>query len=370
MSWWQATSLELECFPAVPEQIARAWDSADEYLMDHLGRDTPTLLFNDRYGALACALQQPVCWLDSACAHQSSINNRQRNGLDQTDARWINTPQQLQDSDISQVIIRLPKNFEQLRYWLQLCREHLDSQTTIYLAGMAKHIPVRWLNWLEQHCAHYQQLPVKRKARLLQVRHLANDPGLRLWQEYQVGPLNIQSLPGVFSRSSLDPGAEFLLHTLSSPDTITQARLPDFTGRLCDLGCGNGILGLWLKQRHPELQVIQTDDYLPAVESAQQNAQNANVDIACRHGHSLSAVSELLDWVVCNPPFHDGHKQLNNIASDMFNDSARQLKPHGNLLVVANRHLRYPPLLKRLFARVQRISSDQRFVIFWCQSPR
>ncbi|MDP2608524.1 MULTISPECIES: methyltransferase [unclassified Oceanobacter] len=366
MAWWQATSLQLACFPAVPEQIARPWDSADEYLLDHLDRDAPTLLFNDRYGALSCALTQPVSWLDSACAQRASRDNRQRNSLELADEHWIHEASHLQNSQVQQVVIRLPKNFEQLRYWLQLCHQHLDHKTPLYLAGMAKHIPVRWLNWLEQHSAEYRQMPIQRKARLLQIRLPVSDPGLRTWQGYTVGQLNIQALPGVFSRSNLDPGTAFLLHTLED----TRLALPTFSGRLCDLGCGNGVLGLWLKQRQPELQLIQTDDYLPAVISAQHNAANAGLEVSCYHGHSLNTIREPLDWVVCNPPFHDGHKQLNNIANDMFRDAARQLQPDGNLLVVANRHLNYPPLLKRLFSQVQRISADQRFVIFWCQTPK
>ncbi len=80
----------------------------------------------------------------------------------------------------------------------------------------------------------------------------------------------------------------------------------------------------------------------------------------------LSSVEETLDTVICNPPFHDGHKQLTSIAESMFHESFHQLRSGGELLVVANRHLPYTKVLKRLFRNVELISDDKRFNIYRC----
>ena len=50
----------------------------------------------------------------------------------------------------------------------------------------------------------------------------------------------------------------------------------------------------------------------------------------------------------------------------MFHESFHQLRSGGELLVVANRHLPYIKVLKRLFRNVELISDDKRFNIYRC----
>jgi 16S rRNA (guanine1207-N2)-methyltransferase/23S rRNA (guanine1835-N2)-methyltransferase len=224
---------------------------------------------------------------------------------------------------------------------------------------MAKHIPVALLNWLEAHSEDYIQHPITRKARLMTLRGLSRFTGLvDIWQGYQYQGMSVEALPGVFGRQQLDPGAAVLL-----------AHLPaDAEGTVCDLGCGNGILSLALSHQIPGARIIATDDSELAVLSARRNATaNALKNIEVRQGNALSGVTETLDWILCNPPFHDGHKELTNIAQLMFRDAARQLSPTGTLLVIANRHLPYQPMLKRLFRSVRVISGDKRFSLYRCQ---
>ena len=355
MPLWQHKHLHLECFPAVPEHVSLPWDSADEYLADALTDGTSTLLLNDRYGALSCALPAAHSWADSYCAAIATRDNRVRNSLPNRER--LNWPDLPSLQGIREVGLRIPKNNEQLQDQLRLIARHWP-EATVKLAGMAKHIPVSLLNWLEANADDYRQHPIVRKARLIEIRGLtafaskSND-----WKGYTQGDLRIEALPGVFCRNQLDPGAAVMLQHLP-------AQMP---GVIFDLGCGNGILSLTIARRNPQSVIIATDDSELATLSVTHNASAAGVTIDVRHGNILSAVSGNADWIVCNPPFHDGHKELTNIAAAMFREARAQLNTDGHLLVVANRHLPYLPMLRKLFRKVDTVSSDKRFCVFDCR---
>lgn len=358
MSYWPETQLTLECFPRLPEHVSMPWDAADSFLSRQLDRHAETLIINDRHGALACSFKQHQSWCDSACAIAARINNLQNNFpadeiqaacTDNSNIDWI---------QVKQVAIKIPKNFDQLKYWLHHCQNNLPDNTPIYLAGMAKHIPVSWLNWLETHCGQYHQSRIEKKARLLTLSKL-HIPAPKK-SGYRNDSLKLDATPGVFSGNKLDIGSRVILPYLTVIDQ----------GTVCDLGCGNGLLGLTIKQNQPHCRVIATDDSYVATQSAMSNAKTNQLEIEVRHGNCLAAVSEQLDWVVCNPPYHDGHKELTNIAINMFRESQQRLSKDGQMLIVANRHLPYQKELTRLFKHVDSIHKDNKFTIFHCKFPK
>lgn len=318
--------------------------------------DAPDLLINDRYGVLQCAFPDAMVWADSASAQASAERNLQANGLLQGGAViW-------QEDDLptaaTLVFIKVPKQLELLQFWLQQCQQRLPQNTRYVLSGMVKHWPVSWLQWLEQHASSYQQSQVQKKARQVEITLTAALPAPARWRGYHSpDQLRFDALPGVFAREQLDIGSRVLLDL---PD-------PGFGGVLCDLGCGNGLLGLTLAHRHQIEQLILTDDSFLAVRSARHNAAQLGINADVRHGDGLSAVTETLDWVVCNPPFHDGHRQLTNIAERMFEESRQRLATDGKLLVIANRHLPYLPLLKKEFRQVRSLGADARFSLYLSQ---
>lgn len=353
MPVWQHTGLTLDCYPKVPAHVSLPWDAADEYLLEQCNHSSSvsTLLLNDRHGALSCALPHTASYNDSASGRIATQRNRALNSL--PDAHIVDSLQAAE-----QILVKIPKNWEQLLDQLALITA-LAPTATVYLAGMAKHIPVSWLQWLEKNASRYTQYKIMRKARLIELTpsNLMTTSNDRFKGYKSDSGLNLSALPGVFARLQMDIGSRVMLEHLPK----------DMTGTVCDLGCGNGLLALSIKQKHPETRVIATDDSLLAVESARRNAEANDLSIDVRHGNILQAVEESLDWVVCNPPFHDGHKQLTNIADAMFLQSQQQLKSNGTLLVIANRHLPYQAKLKSLFGSVHSLSSDKRFVVYECR---
>ena len=64
---------------------------------------------------------------------------------------------------------------------------------------------------------------------------------------------------GVFSRDGLDRGTEVLLEAL-----------PPLEGRVLDLGCGWGAVGVALGAKYPGLDIVMTDINARAVDLARQ----------------------------------------------------------------------------------------------------
>ena len=356
MPQWQTTGLSLQCYPQLPEHVSLPWDAADDYLLSESDKAAFSLILNDRHGALATALPGNLWWSDSFCAGVATQQNCDRNGV--IPPEILSSPNlEKADTEVGQVLIRIPKQKEQLAEQLFHIASRLP-RAQVLLAGMAKHIPIPLLNWLEATADQYEQLPVVRKARLIRIsgleKFLTSRPGFR---SYSINQLQFSAPPGVFCGDRPDPGALVMLKYLPA----------DTKGIICDLGCGNGILAMHLARANPQAAIIATDDSALAVSAARMNAEDNNIKLDVRHGNVLSAVPESLDLVVCNPPFHDGHKQLTSIAEEMFRQSRERLSQNGRMLVVANRHLPYTKTLKRLFRQTSLISDDRRFNIYDCR---
>ncbi len=368
-------SLELDCYPKVSSNIQQPWDAADLYLLESADFGQYPAIINDQWGALSCYLQQqdkqPInalyCWSDSFCSQQAIKNN-----LNKLLSNSAQTPALLdQESptfpkDTDSIWIQCPKSFDQLHWWLQLAQQQLGSGVRVYIAGMAKHIPVKWLKWLENHNSEYQQLPIKKKARLMTFKLGDNLPALNVLKSYtDLYEKEVSALPGVFSRDHMDIGSRFFIHQLSQLE---------LKGTVIDLGCGNGLLSLACLQQqkqHSDLQLILCDDSSLALSSAKQNLIARNYhDGQYLHTDALLNVTELADTILCNPPFHSGNRISTAAAERMFRQARKQLKKEGQLLVIANRHLPYAPILKKNFNKIKTLASDSKFVVYQCREAK
>ena len=139
-----------------------------------------------------------------------------------------------------------------------------------------------------------------------------------------------------------------------------------------DLGCGNGVLGAIISRKQPACHVLLTDESQLAVESAKLTfEQNGLTNGQFNHTDVLQGVtSNNFSHIVCNPPFHQQNVQTISKAKNMFKQSAKCLIPSGELRVVANRHLKYLPILKSYFSDVQPISNNHKFTVWLAKNPK
>jgi len=359
----------LRRLPLRKHELLRAWDAADEYLLQHLAEsenpadDAKLVILNDSFGALATALHrwQPTAISDSYLSQQSTRENLQLNAIAADSVQLLDSLS-LPDAGIDYLLIKIPKTLALLEYQLHRLRPLLNPGCKIIAAGMVKNLPPTTWKLLERLIGPTVPSPAQKKARLI---FASLQPNLALPsnpypQRYclENSDYVISNHANVFSRESLDIGTRLLLQHLQPTAAASD---------VIDLGCGNGVVGLMLARNLPEARLSFVDESFMAVASARENFQAA-------FGESRQAqfivgdclndfVSASADYIVCNPPFHQQHTVGDQIAWQMFQQAHRVLRPGGELRIIGNRHLNYHLSLKKLFGNWQSVAANSKFVI-------
>lgn len=166
-------------------------------------------------------------------------------------------------------------------------------------------------------------------------------PGLGLWTQ-----------PGVFSWDRIDPGSALLLSTL-----------PPLAGRGADLGCGIGVIARTVLQEPKVSEIHLVDLDRRAIEAARRNIEDPRAHL---HWADVRTAPELekLDFVVCNPPFHDGGAEDRALGQSFIRRARAMLRTGGALWMVANRHLPYEGVLGEAFARVTRQADGAGYKVY------
>ena len=159
------------------------------------------------------------------------------------------------------------------------------------------------------------------------------------------------SQPGVFSWDRLDPGTALLLRAL-----------PALNGAGADLGCGVGYLAKTVLASPGVQRLMLIDIDRRAVEAARRNVDDPRVELRWAdvtgpdgpHAGPDGPGPTLgdLDFIVTNPPFHDGGAEDRELGQAFIRRAAGALRRGGALWLVANRHLPYEAALGSQFKRV------------------
>ena len=151
--------------------------------------------------------------------------------------------------------------------------------------------------------------------------------------------LGLWSQPGVFSWDRIDPGSALLAQTF-----------PALTGAGADLGCGVGYLAHKVLAGAKVTSLALIDIDRRAVEAARRNVEDPRATFAWADLRLVDSMPEGLDFVVMNPPFHDGGAEDKALGQAFIRGAARMLRKGGRCWLVANRHLPYEAVLTEAFA--------------------
>lgn len=399
-------SFALARVPRAGKRPLRAWDAADEYVLDHLAEvahsteaGTPNVLvIGDSFGALTCGLWawNPTVVCESAAGRQAIAEN-----LERTLAAGVGSPDQtaVSERDVTKagvlsvldladgagdepfdvVVIKIPKATPHLVEILHIVRPLVTASTHVIGAAMSKHIHTSTIDAFEKILGPTSTSLAKKKARLVHVtpdadRQPRPNPWPKTWKAHGH---TLTNHGGGFSPNKLDPGTSLLLDSVRSieeflPDPVTATGDPF---HVVDLGCGNGVIGLamstLLSQFGVSHQVSAVDDSALAIRAAgvswdsSPDPAGADRTIELHHAHRLVNVLDdaSADLVVVNPPFHEDRVLGDETAWSMFVDAHKVLRPGGHLIVVGNRHLAYHAKLKKIFGGVDNLGSNAKFVV-------
>ena len=158
---------------------------------------------------------------------------------------------------------------------------------------------------------------------------------------------------GVFSKGELDDGTAYLL-----------GALPPLHGRVLDLGCGWGPVGVILGRRYPEISLVMSDVNERALALAKDNLEAngvKNAETVLSDG--LEKIEGRFDFIVTNPPIRAGKQVIYRL----FDESLARLNEGGRLFIVIRRQQGAESALKYLEkANARVIEKKKGFWIIEC----
>nr|MBF0681519.1 class I SAM-dependent methyltransferase [Pseudomonas sp.] len=266
------------------------------------------------------------------------------------------------EAEFDRAVLFLPKSRELTDYLLNALAARLEGRP-LYLVGEKRAGVERAAKQLAafgqarkldsaRHCQLWQVV-VKQAPQAPDLQALAK----RFSLDLPDGPLQVISLPGVFSHGRLDRGSAMLLEHLDG--------LPE--GRLLDFGCGAGIIGAVLKRRYPQSEVLMLDVDAFAVASSRLTLGANGLDATVISGDGIEAAPEELAAIISNPPFHQGVHTHYQASETLIERAALHLVPHGELRLVANSFLRYPPLIEAHLGSCETLASEDGFRVYRAQ---
>lgn len=147
-------------------------------------------------------------------------------------------------------------------------------------------------------------------------------PGKRQVIRFQVGKVELEFITdrGVFSRQRVDYGSDLLIRSL-----------PPLSGRVLDLGCGYGAIGIALASLNPSVRVTLADVNRRALALARENLAANGVEAGqVVESDGFANLEGQFSAIVTNPPIRAGKELVYRLFEQSFN----HLAPGGWLYVV------------------------------------
>ena len=168
----------------------------------------------------------------------------------------------------------------------------------------------------------------------------------------QIAENGLWTQPGVFSWDRLDAGTNALLQVL-----------PEFSGAGADFGAGVGLLALNVlaSKKVTKLTLVELDRR--ALDAARRNVGDPRAAFVWRDVRHDVGLKDL-DFVVSNPPFHEGGGEDKALGQAFIRSAAQALRKGGALWIVANRHLPYEAILAESFAKVRLVGEGGGYKVF------
>lgn len=162
------------------------------------------------------------------------------------------------------------------------------------------------------------------------------------------------SVPGVFNHGALDVGTAVLLNNAPS---ISK-------GKVLDFACGAGIIATYLGLKQPELEFVCSDVSALATYATEQTLALNHLKGQTVLSDGLANINGKFDLIISNPPFHTGIATDYTIAEAFLSSAKQHLSKQGQLTIVANSFLKYPPILEAQFGQYSTDYKNTKFAVY------
>ncbi|MDD4779735.1 MAG: methyltransferase [Tissierellia bacterium] len=162
----------------------------------------------------------------------------------------------------------------------------------------------------------------------------------------------------VFSKNGVDFGSMLLIETVLNENK-------DFAGKILDMGCGYGPIGISIAKLIDKSFVTMADINERAIELANMNAIENKVQdkIKIINSPSFGNINENYDIIVTNPPIRAGK----NIVFSFYEGAYEHLNIGGKLYVVIQKKQGAPSTkdkLISLFGNCESVNKKSGYFIF------
>ena len=146
--------------------------------------------------------------------------------------------------------------------------------------------------------------------------------------------LTLFSDNGVFAKNGLDFGSSLLIETFKNPD---------IEGKLLDLGCGNGVIGIVMNKAYNR-EAVLVDINMRAISLAEKNIEKNNANCKAINTNVLEGISDSFACILTNPPIRAGKVVVYSFFTEAFN----HLKINGELWFVMRRNHGVESAIKKI----------------------
>jgi 16S rRNA (guanine1207-N2)-methyltransferase len=358
----------LKRYPSFKRDSLRAWDAADEYMLQYISDENiieggnRLLVMNDSSGALALALAdfKPQLLSDSLLSQIATKENLRNNSIEIAQVDFLQTLQ-VPQCDIKVLLFKVPKTLSLLEDELYRIRPYLAPDARIIGAGMTRDIHTSTLEICERILGNTETSRAKKKARLIfcKLNELIGNLQSSYPTRYTLEGTDwvLVNHANVFSRTRLDNASRLLMEHIGASVK---------NRKIADLCCGNGVLGLVAGVRNPNAEVLFFDESFMALASVVENIEQIIPEQStCVIGADGlgERSSNSLDLVICNPPFHSNKSIDKTVPWRLFNQAHQALRSGGELLIVGHISLRHDLKLRHIFGNCSQLGARGRFCV-------
>lgn len=328
--------------------------------------------------------QTTTLWIaDESLSEQDLVAARPRPGLDVLTNRWdlgarlsdIGHKPSISDFDFSvlpnptydDIVYRVSKERPLVHHCINESYKHLNEGGTLHLIGSKE-------EGIRTHGRNAEKVfstpeHAKKYGDTYHIRlqkPAANSQGTPDFldsKEYDhlrtctVGELHFVSKPGVFGWNKVDRGSALLADYVNG--LLAKKKSP---GSVLDLGCGYGYL-LLATAALPFSKRDGTDNNAAAVDAAKASFERAGLKVQVTLDDCAMQLEGTYDWILCNPPFHQGFSTSNALAEKFLSQIKRLLSQQGKALVVVNQFIPVERVAQGKFNHIETVLNDHGFKV-------
>lgn len=262
-------------------------------------------------------------------------------------------------SQADMVLLYWPKAKAEAQYLLAMLMSKLGTNTEICVVGENR----SGVKSIEKMFKPYGKIKKYDSARRCSFywglcEEIADEFDLKAWFKTYTLNVNqhqvtIKSLPGVFSHGEFDVGSQLLVDNL-----------PKLKGKVLDFGCGAGVLGTIMLMNNPDIDLEMCDISALAVASSQATLAANQLQGKVYASDVYSDTQDNYQFIISNPPFHAGLDTSYSATETLLEQAPSKLSKNGELMIVANSFLRYPPIIEQAFGQCHVTAKTNKFAIY------